>query len=201
MPKKKADAQRAKARELYEQEGLSLASISEELEINYSTVKSWKSRDKWVKSASAPSVASKKGKRRDRSQKKRRKVSENSLKNLQPAPKFEKGNQAALKHGFYAKHLPPWVNEILDSMDSEEDELEKLKSIIEVHYALYIGAVDKVDLKKGGLKVLNEAAAKLGTLISQYKTLKSKIGTTTEDDEFIEALERSIPMIWGEDNE
>lgn len=188
--------QKAKARELFEQEGWSLAKISKELDISVNTVKSWKRRDKWGTGATG-------AEKEKVAKNKTRKVAPASIDNLlkNQAPRFEEGNQAALKHGLYAKHLPPWINEILDSIDPEEDELEKLKSVIEVHYALYIGAISKVDIKKGGLKVLNEAAAKLGTLISQYKTLKSKIGTTTEDDEFIEALERSIPMIWGEEDE
>ena len=198
MPKK-ANEQKAKARKLFENDGLSLAEIAKQLDLKPGTVRSWKKRDGWEKSATQRN-----GSKKQKSRKRGRNVAQASLDNLQKHPNFKPGEQAALKHGMYAKYLNPTAAEVYNSLDqtTEEDELIWLREAIKIKMANYVSGqkmLDPYDPK--AVQAEAQAAKTLSNMIAEYKNLKARVGSAEEDDDFIAALERSTALIWGDHNE
>lgn len=202
MPKK-ANEQKAKARKLFEDDGLSLAEIAKQLDIKPNTVKSWKRRDGWIKGATVkPQKKSEpKGCKGAKVHKKgARKMNQASLDNLRPPTK--PGEQIALKHGMYAKYLSPQAAEVYSNLEDDTDELAWLREAIKIKMANYVSGQQLLD--QGNFKDVQaetQAARTISNMITEYKDLKAKVGSTEEDDDFIAALERSTALIWGDHNE
>lgn len=192
MPKIISEYQKARAKELFEQEGWSLAEIAEELERPYSTVKTWRQKGKWIKGDKSKGTI--KPTKHDRLKGHNPKSDEN-LK-----PPFKPGNQAAVKHGLYSKYLAPGSAEVYDGLSDDEDELVWLREAIKIKFANYINGQKYIDFtSEKGVQAEARAAQTLSSMIKEYKILRSKIGSVEEDDGFIEALERSADMLWSED--
>lgn len=201
MPK--ANEQKAKAKMLFEQ-GLSMVEIAEELNIKSSTIRSWKKRDsingiEWIatqrekvqrnekKTATQRETLQRKKPTPKRGKRPNKVVSEKEKANL--APPFEKGNQAALKHGAYAKYLSPAAAAIYEEV-CDEERIDLLDEAISVKFANIISAQNKLKpTNPGHAKADSEAMRTLASMIKAFIELKGTTKTdTSEEDGFIEAL-------------
>lgn len=199
MPKK-ANDQKAKARKLFEEKGLTLAAISKQLDIKDSTIRNWKARDKqkgdeWVKKQSVKNETKneKKGKRRKRN------VSPKSLANLKPP--IKPGEQRALKHGFYANHWnnPEYVKLFEELQDM--DQMEVLKIVGNQLAANIIMGQEKLDLKDpNSLNSLARAAAGYSGMVKNYFQMEDMYRRQdTEAEEKMDALIEKIDIESMED--
>lgn len=103
-------------REEWESTGITLIDLAEKHGVKEGTLKSRKSREKWEK------VATKKDASKNKKMQSKKKVaSSNPPKkrsgNPNPKVQFTKRNTAAVKHGFYAQHIPPDALEIFEAID------------------------------------------------------------------------------------
>lgn len=199
MPRK-ANAQRAKARELYEQDGLSLAEIAQQLNIKDSTIRSWKAKDK--KSGNEWSDLERSKTKKERGvpkrgkDKKKRSMNPNSLKNLDPIREHE---QRALKHGLYAKQLHGAAKEIYESID--EDYIKNLKDSLKIGFANYIGGQKYLDFSDPTHWSANSRALQaLASVATQLDTMLDKRAEDVEDDGLIDAL-KNAGDVWDDEDD
>lgn len=197
MPRK-ANAQRAKARELYEQEGLSLAEIAQQLDAKLNTVKSWKRRDGWNAPLHLGASETKTEKKKKRGKdKKKRTMNPNSLANLQPP--FEKGEQRALKHGMYATKVNPAARDVYESLS--EDYIEGVKESLRIKIANYIGGQQYLDFSDPThWSADTRAAQSIGSLAVQLDTLLDKRAEDVEDDGLIDAI-KNAGDVWEDEED
>lgn len=196
MPRK-ANAQRAKARELYEQEGLSLAEIAKRLDVKQNTVKSWKRRDEWNAPLhlNAPETKKEKGGAKRGKDKKKRAMNPNSLDNLVPASPDE---QRALKHGMYSEKINPAARDVYESLS--EDYIEGVKESLRIKTANYIAGQRYLDFSDPThWSADTRAAQAIGSLAVQLDTLLDKRNDDMEDDGLLTAL-REAGEVWDEED-
>lgn len=139
------------------------------------------------KSATLNATLQKEPKKRKRGKRPNKVVSEKEKANL--APKFEKGNQKALKHGAYAKYLNPQAAAVYEEA-SEEERIELLNEAITIKFANIIVAQKRFKHNNPAhAKADTDAMVALSKMIKDYQTLKGTTSTdTSEEDGFIEAL-------------
>lgn len=113
----------------YESSSIKLKDLAEKHSINYQTIKSWKSRDQWLKVATkTKKVATKKTKKgatnNQKLQPKKGSLMGNknavgNKGNSNPPNQFTERNTAAVKHGMYRAYLPDdeEAKQIYDSID------------------------------------------------------------------------------------
>lgn len=92
----------AEARYLYEHEPVTLSEIADKLNVNYSTVRNWKSRDKQRNNAW-----------QEKKKTRKRRMNKNSLDNL---IYFKPMNQQAFKHGAYTQNLTSEAMDIYNTI-------------------------------------------------------------------------------------
>lgn len=169
---KKVNAQRVEARRLFEEDGLSLKEIAEELGIKQNTLKTWKRRDGWVKNEprneTEPKKDSKNKIRNKDSEVSKRGSNPNSQKNLVPA---KSGEQRSLKHGLFSKYLNPQAREIYEEL-ADLNNIDSLNQSIQIKLANYAAAqntqeYDNPKLLDADSKALNA----ITTSISNYENL------------------------------
>ena len=138
------DPNRDKAFEIYSEHNgnIELIEIAERLGVPASTVRGWKSKDKWEPKIKG--TFQKKNTERSKNPRGAPKGSKNALGHGAP-----KGNTNALKHGLFAKYLPQEVYEIAQEL-SEKQPIDILWENITLTYAnllhaqriLYVQDVD-----------------------------------------------------------
>lgn len=95
---------------------ITLVDLAEKHGVKEGTLKSRKSREKWQKVATKKDASKNK-----KMQPTKKSTTSNGPKkrsgNPNPVKKFTKRNTAAVKHGFYNKHIPPDALEIFEAID------------------------------------------------------------------------------------
>jgi phage terminase large subunit len=112
LPEKEGEVMtnREKARELYEDQGLTLVEIANILGVPPGTVRGWKCRERWnVAPLQRKNVAEEKP---PRAVKKKKPQKPNGR------PPFQPKNKDALKHGLFARYLPDETRDIVEQMES-----------------------------------------------------------------------------------
>ncbi|NRD80296.1 hypothetical protein HPT25_23525 [Bacillus sp. BRMEA1] len=125
-------------RKEYESSDITLNALAEKYDVKIGTLKSRKSREGW--SRGSPKKDATKNKKvatiqKDATSKK----PINRGGNPNPVKKFTKRNQAAVKHGFFAKFLPAETLEIMESMN-ERSTADLIWDQIQIQYAAIIRA-------------------------------------------------------------
>lgn len=138
--------------------GLKLVEIAKQLKIPEGTVRRWKHTYKWEVERS--------GQKSERSPK--RKVggqigNKNAVGNHGGAPK---GNQNALKHGFFSRYLPEDVNAILSEIE-QKDPLDILWENIQISYAAIIRSQMIMYVKDKKDKTIEKIETKDGSIIGE----------------------------------
>lgn len=123
------DPNRDKAFEIYSENNgnIELVEIAERLGVSASTVRGWKSKDKWEPKIKG--TFQKKNTERSKKPRGAPKGSKNALGHGAP-----KGNTNALKHGLFAKYLPQEVYEIAQEL-SDKQPIDILWENITLTYA------------------------------------------------------------------
>ncbi|MDO4614617.1 MAG: phage terminase small subunit [Lachnospiraceae bacterium] len=117
------NSKKARARKLYEEQGMSLKDIADKIGAPPSTVRGWKSRGNWV----APEIVE------------RRTGQKPNIKTNTEKRGFQDGNSSAVLHGLRSKYLPPETLEIVDSLESAS-QLDILALQIKMAFASYVRA-------------------------------------------------------------
>lgn len=120
----------AEARYLYENSPVTLAEVAAQLNINYSTVRNWKNRDK---KRNAPWQENYKTRKRCMNKK--------SLDNL---IYFKPMNKQAVKHGIYAKELTAEAMEIYETI-KPQPVTSRASEMLYIAFAKYVAAQKYLD--------------------------------------------------------
>lgn len=189
MPKAK-NAKADEALNLYRQ-GMKLTEIAKILDLPEGTIRSWKKRMQWDKSAATKkcNVA------------KRKKGGQPGNRNATGPP----GNKHAEKYGFLSKYLPDETREIFDSLD-QGDPLDLLWHQIQLQYAAivraqkiaYVQDIDDRTITVEGnavriqqawdkqavfLNAQSRAMSALANLIRHYETLLQERGERMTEEQ------------------
>lgn len=128
---------RSQARTMYEDDGVTLKEIAKQLDVNYSTVRSWSYHGEWKK-YEVEKVDTNDGEEKD--EKRTSKGNKRKGKgNPAPKNKFKKRNKAALKHGLDSKYIPKETMRIASLLDDVEP-IDMLWGQIKLQYASIIRA-------------------------------------------------------------
>ncbi|MDQ0254917.1 uncharacterized protein YjcR [Evansella vedderi] len=211
MPRKR-DPKRDEAWELYKKHNGDITNrrIANILEVDEKKVAVWKQRDKWnVVQQTKKNVVQQKKRKPGGQPGNKHALGNPGNKNPNPETRFAKRNTAALKHGLFAKHLPPETMELVEQLQ-QEDQTAKLKRSIAIQEAAIIRAQgimhveSKDELIKHLRKVkngdtfeekewefqyawdrqgnfLNSLSRAMSTLMGMYRTLAELEGDNQDD--------------------
>ena len=140
-------------REEWESSEITLKELAAKHGVSESTMRSRKNREKWSRNATPKNATQRKDVATPKKQSSPKQTKSRRSGNPNPSYRFPKHNQAAVKHGFYSKHIPAETLELMQEL-SEANPADLLWEQIQIQYAAIIRAQrimfvdDKNDLTK-----------------------------------------------------
>lgn len=178
------------AKELYENSNISLAEIARRLDLNASTVKSWRRREGWTRAGEKPNKAY--GSEYGQGQ------NPNTLATLKANQKIvQPGEKIALKHGLYSDHsneegYAEYYNEAVE-LETEETALKTYARA----YANLMVALDNLDLSNPAYL---EPMVRVSTMVANLAEKPGKIVNTKLNNKLKEYSIKNIERIINGDD-